>query len=134
MVEVFIDGASSGNPGKAGIGYLIFERKESHSLPILIKSGSKSIGIQTNNFAEYMALIFALVEVLKIGKVSCRVYSDSELLCKQIQGVYKIRNDNIYPIYVLAKHIIDLLEDFQIVHINREENKEADKLAKLAVK
>lgn len=126
MVKVYIDGASLGNPGKVGIGYLVYEKDA------LIKKEGISLGVQTNNFAEYMALVFALLEVFAIGKRQCEVFSDSKLLCEQVNGVYKVKNKNIYPLFVLVKKMISQFETFRISHIDREENKEADKLAKKA--
>ena len=124
MIDVYIDGSSIGNPGKAGIGYLLYKNKK------LIKNDSIYLGIQTNNFAEYMSLIFSLTEVLAQGYRECRVFSDSQLLCEQINGNYKVKNKNILPLFVLAKKIISNLDKFTITHIMREKNTEADKLAK----
>jgi len=60
------------------------------------------------------------------------VFSDSQLVCEQIKGNYKVKNQNIYPLFVLAKNLISKLDDFKITHIDREENQEADELAKAA--
>lgn len=123
MVKIYIDGASFGNPGKIGIGYLIYKSNS------LIKKEGVYLGIQTNNFAEYMALIFALFETLAMGEEELEVYSDSKLLCEQINGNFRVKNKNIYPLYILAKKMIAKLKIFRIYHIDREENREADKLA-----
>ncbi|OQX87901.1 MAG: hypothetical protein B6D55_01980 [Candidatus Omnitrophica bacterium 4484_70.2] len=128
MIKVFIDGASGGNPGKAGIGYLIYKGED------LIKKRSFYLGITTNNFAEYMALIFSLIEVLNLKEETCCVYSDSELLCEQINGNYKVRNKNLYPLYILSKHLISFFKQFKINYISRDKNKEADRLAKGIIK
>lgn len=127
MITIYTDGACAGNPGKVGIGYLLYDENNT-----LIKKESIALGVQTNNFAEYMALIFPLIDVLNQGRKKCRVFTDSKLVCEQIKGGYKVKNNNIYPFFVLAKRIISQLEDFQIQHIDREQNKEADKLAKKA--
>jgi ribonuclease HI len=126
MITIYIDGASIGNPGKVGIGYLLYKDNE------LLKQEGVYLGIQTNNFAEYMALIFALTECLGLGEKKCKVFSDSQLLCEQINGNYKVKNKNIHPLFVLAKKIISQFKDFSITHIDREKNKEADRLAKEA--
>jgi len=126
MLHIYIDGASIGNPGKSGIGYLIYNEN------FIIKKESIYLGIQSNNFAEYMALIFPLIDILSMGKKEVKVFSDSKLVCEQINGNFKVKNKNILPLFVLAKNIISRLDKFAIVHINREENKEADKLAKAA--
>ncbi|MDD5069363.1 MAG: ribonuclease HI family protein [Candidatus Omnitrophica bacterium] len=124
MINVYIDGSSVGNPGKVGIGYLIYDDDK------LLKKDSVYLGVQTNNFAEYMALIFALTESLSLGKLDVNVFSDSQLLCEQIKGNYKVKNNNIFPLFVLAKKIISKFDKFQISHIDREKNQEADALAR----
>ncbi|MCP4652420.1 MAG: ribonuclease HI family protein [Candidatus Omnitrophica bacterium] len=126
MLTVYTDGASIGNPGKVGIGYVIYENDK------IIKEGSVYLGVQTNNFAEYMALVFALIDVIGMGKKECQVFADSQLLCEQINGNYKVKNNNIFPLFVLAKTLIGQLDKFKISHIGREKNKEADKLSKKA--
>jgi|TARA_B100000315_G_scaffold257738_1_gene307525 ribonuclease HI len=126
MIKIFTDGASIGNPGKVGIGYLIYEGEK-----ILSKKGVY-LGVQSNNFAEYMALIFSLIDLLGLGKKKCHVFSDSQLLCEQINGNYKVKNNNIISLFALAKELISKLDSFKITHIPREENQEADALAKEA--
>jgi ribonuclease HI len=127
MITVYIDGASAGNPGKVGIGYLLYRGSA------LLKREGIYLGIQTNNFAEYMALIFALTEALGLGEKKVEVFSDSALLCEQVNGNFKVKNKNIYPLFVLAKKMISQFERFSISHIDRGKNKEADKLATEAV-
>jgi ribonuclease HI len=127
MIKVYIDGASFGNPGRVGIGYLIYRNDN------LVKKESIYLGVQTNNFAEYMALIFSLTDVLTMKETECQVFTDSKLLCEQINGRYKVKNNNIYPLFVLAKKIISQFKNFTITHVYRENNQEADKLSKKAV-
>ncbi len=127
MITVFIDGASAGNPGNVGIGYLIYKDKN------LLKKNGIYLGIQTNNFAEYMAFIFALTEVIGMGEKDVEVFSDSKLLCEQLNGNFKVKNKNIYPLFVLSKAIIEKFSNFRITHIEREKNSDADKLASEAV-
>jgi ribonuclease HI len=126
MVKVFTDGASIGNPGKVGVGYVIYKNEKR------IKDGSVFLGNQTNNFAEYMAVIFALTEILGMGERECEVLTDSQLVCEQIKGNYKVANENIFPLFTLAKKIIAQFNKFTITHIPREKNEEADKLSKKA--
>lgn len=127
MIKVFIDGASAGNPGNVGIGYLIYRDNN------LVKKNGIYLGIQTNNFAEYMAFIFALTEVLGMTEREVEVFSDSKLLCEQLNGNFKVKNKNIYPLFVLAKNIVSKFTKFSITHIEREKNTDADKLASEAV-
>jgi ribonuclease HI len=127
VVKVYIDGASQGNPGKIGVGFLIYKDNR------LIKKEGVYLGIGTNNFSEYMAFIISLLEVLALGERSCCVYSDSNLLCEQLKGNFKVKSKNIYPLYVLAKKIISKFDSLDIVHIDREKNREADRLASEAI-
>lgn len=126
MINVYIDGSSIGNPGKIGIGFVIYRDTK-----CLIKK-SITLGVGTNNFAEYMALIFSLTEVLSSGEKECMIFSDSKLVCEQINGNYKVKNQNIYPLFVLAKNLISKLKRVELKYIPREKNSEADKLAKEA--
>ncbi len=123
-----VDGASRGNPGKAGIGAVI--RGSDNTI---IERVSKYIGIATNNIAEYQALILALETAKQIGAEKISIYSDSELMVKQIKGEYRVKNEGLKPLYQKA---IGLLKDFKaygIIHVEREKNKEADKLANQAI-
>jgi ribonuclease HI len=129
-LTIYIDGASKGNPGKAGIGIAIYGGEGEK-----IKEISKNIGIATNNVAEYTALLFALQEGLLLGcREKITVYTDSELLCKQIKGEYKIKNDYLRVLFHLAQNLISGYKTFQIEHIGRELNTIADKLASQASK
>lgn len=129
-LTIYIDGACIGNPGKAGIGVVIYNEKGEK-----IKEISKSIGMATNNIAEYMAFIIALQEGLKLGcREKITVYTDSELLYKQIKGEYKIKNDTLKILFHPAQNLISAYKIFHIEHIKRESNKAADKLASESVK
>ena len=124
MITIYTDGSSIGNPGKAGVGYIFYKGSQP------IHQNSVFLGIQSNNFAEYMALIFALVDAIDLNEKKCKVFADSQLMVEQINGRYKVKNQNLLPLYTLAKQIISKFDDFKISHIDREKNKEADKLAK----
>lgn len=128
MVEIYIDGASLGNPGRIGVGYVIYRAEKR------IKSEGIYLGQNTNNFAEYMAFIFALIEANVLGITECKVYSDSKLLCEQIHGRYKVKNNNIVPLHLLVKKVMVLFKKVNLIHIPREKNKEADALAKQAAR
>ncbi len=126
MIKIYVDGSSIGNPGKSGIGYVFYNGTK------LLKKESIYLGIQSNNFAEYMALIFSLIDAISQDKRKVEVFSDSLLICEQIKGNFKVKNKNIYPLFVLAKKLVSKFESFNITHINREDNQEADELAKKA--
>ncbi len=127
-LDIHIDGSSIGNPGDSGIG-VIFSCED-----VTIKNISKYIGRQTNNFAEYTALVIALQEALIMKAESIRIFSDSELLCKQIKGEYKVKSENIKDLFQQAKNLLRGFKDHNITHIPREQNRGADKLARLAIK
>ncbi len=127
-IDIFIDGSSLGNPGAAGIGIIIAHGQ--HPL----KNISEAIGLKTNNFAEYTALIIALKEALSLKAAQINIYSDSELLCRQMSGAYKVKNETIKGLFQEAKELISRFEEATIRHIPREQNKGADKLARLAAK
>lgn len=128
QLEIYIDGASKGNPGPAGVGVVICQGGE------VLKNIANYIGNNTNNFAEYTALIHALEAALILKAEKIIVNTDSQLLCRQINREYKVKNENIIGLYNQALNLISSFRDFRINHIPREQNKGADKLANKAVK
>ena len=128
MVKIYIDGSSVGNPGNSGIGYLIYEQDS------VIKKESVYLGIQTNNFAEYMALIFSLQEALIRRANIVEIYTDSQLLCRQINNEYKIKSPNLIGLYSQVRNLLPAFDCAQVKYISREKNREADKLARRATK
>lgn len=127
-LEIFIDGASKGNPGPSGIGVVIC-RDGSR-----LKTISSYIGRSTNNLAEYAAFICALREAARLGARVLKVNTDSELLYRQIKRVYKVRNPNILSLYNQALDLMSSFKEVIITHIPREHNSSADKLATTAIK
>ncbi|MDO8281418.1 MAG: ribonuclease HI family protein [Thermodesulfovibrionia bacterium] len=127
--EIYCDGACSGNPGKSGIGVVIlFHGSKENELRI-----SEYIGEATNNIAEYTSLLKGLTEADSSGVKKVRVFMDSELVVKQIKGEYRVRNENLKLLWVKAMKLIDKFEKFEISHVRRELNGEADALARSAV-
>lgn len=126
VYEIFIDGASRGNPGPGGIGVVIKLGDK------IIKNISKYIGEVTNNIAEYSALVYALEEALVLRFDRIKINTDSELLYRQIKGIYRVKNTGIRPYYEQALRLIKGFGAIELQHIGREYNKEADKLAKNA--
>ncbi|KAL8518952.1 hypothetical protein ACS0TY_010057 [Phlomoides rotata] len=122
------DGASKGNPGQAGAGAIL--RSDDGSLICRLREG---LGIATNNVAEYRGFILGLKYALGKGFTSVRVRGDSKLVCMQIQGLWKVKNQNISNLYEEARKLKDRFVSFQIIHILRDLNAEADALANLAV-
>lgn len=123
-----IDGGSRGNPGPAGYGAYI---TDSDGRPLA--ELCDFLGVQTNNFAEYSGLIAALEYAVEHGYRSVKIVSDSELLVKQIKGQYKVRSEALLSIYAEAKAMIRKLEHFEIRHVLRHLNKDADRLANQAM-
>lgn len=128
LLIVFVDGASRGNPGPAGIGIVIKDARGR-----VLKEVEEYIGQFTNNVAEYRALVRALEEAKTMRARSVDVRSDSDLLVSQLEGTYKVKSPNLIPLYLEA---IRLLRSFpqQAVHrIPRGQNTAADALANRAI-
>ena len=127
-LQVYTDGASKGNPGRASIGVSVLNEG------VEVDSISKAIGIQTNNFAEYTALIEALKLLSdKYPGVELEAFADSELMIKQLNGIYKVKNANIKPLYEKIKSLLANFSSVSFTHVRREFNKRADELANLAL-
>lgn len=124
----YIDGASRGNPGKAAIGVVILNA-DGH----VIDGLKRYIGETTNNMAEYQALIEALTEGKRLGGKVVQIFSDSELMVRQINGVYKVKDSKLLDLYKEAKRLISGFTDFKIDHITRDKNSKADSLANEAL-
>ena len=123
------DGASRGNPGQAAIGATIKDGEGR-----LLASVSQPIGHATNNQAEYRAVIAALKEAVNLGAGEADVYLDSELVVKQVNGSYRVRNAALKPLYLEMKELAASFKGFRITHIPRRQNAEADELANMAFK
>lgn len=126
-LEIFTDGACSGNPGEAAIAVIIKEEGK------VIKEVSLAIGHSTNNVAEYTAIIYALQEALILKADKVNLFTDSELIYNQMEGVYSVKDPKIKTLFDQVQHLKSGLKIFQIHHIPREQNKNADKLAKKAI-
>lgn len=122
------DGGARGNPGPAGYGVVIEDQAGNK-----IAQLSEYLGYQTNNFAEYQGLIGALEYAVQHGPRALKVISDSELLVRQIKGIYKVKNSTLQDLHGRAKELISRLEWFSIGHALREHNQEADRLANEAM-
>ncbi len=123
-----IDGGARGNPGHAGYGVVI---EDEVGRPVA--ELSEYLGRQTNNYAEYSGLLAALSYAIKHGFKAMKVVSDSELLVKQINGEYKVSSPALKELYAQAMKSIDQLDYFEVKHVPREQNREADRLANLAM-
>ncbi len=128
-VVIFTDGTAEPNPGPAAIGATIKDEQGR-----LITTISQGIGRATNNQAEYRAVIAALEKAIELGANRVDMRSDSELVVRQINGKYRVKNAALKPLYQQVKHLQSLLEGFTITHIPRQQNTEADNLASIALK
>src|SRR6201984_2997260 len=122
------DGGARGNPGPAGYGVVVQDEAGRK-----VATLSEYLGHQTNNFAEYQGLIAALEYALQRGPKALKVISDSELLVRQIKGIYKVKNPTLQDLHARAKELIRQLDWFSIGHALREHNQDADRLANEAM-
>src|SRR5579885_2871444 len=120
----YTDGGARGNPGPSGYGVVIQDQSGRK-----VAALSEYLGHQTNNFAEYQGLIAALEYALSHGPKALKLISDSELLVRQIKGIYKVKNSTLKDLHGRATELIRQMEWFSIDHALREHNQEADRLA-----
>jgi probable phosphoglycerate mutase len=122
--RINIDGASRGNPGPAAYGVVIRDARGE-----TVAKLKKYIGRFTNNVAEYYGFIAAMDYALSHGVRAIRVESDSELLVKQMRGLYRVKSADLQPLYERAQKMSKGFDSFSIEHVYREQNREADALA-----
>jgi len=128
VMVAHVDGGSRGNPGPSGYGAYITDAEGKRLAEL-----GEFLGVQTNNFAEYSGLIAALEYAVEHGYGTVKIVSDSELLVKQMKGQYKVRSEALLAIYGEAKALIRKLDRFEIRHVLRHLNKDADRLANAAM-
>ena len=125
---LYVDGGARGNPGPAGIGVVILDAGNKK-----VKEIYKYIGEATNNIAEYNALICGLEEALNLSARDIIVHMDSELIAKQLSGEYRVKNADLKELFEKAIEILKGFSSFEIKHIDRSKNKDADKLVNKAI-
>ena len=128
-VTISADGASRGNPGPAAIGATIKDGQGE-----LVARISRPIGIATNNQAEYRAIIAALREAIRLGAKKADISLDSQLVVRQVRGQYRVRNAALKLLLQEVRQLTGCLEAFTITHVTRNQNKEADRLANMALR
>ncbi len=121
------DGGARGNPGPAGAGFVIVADGR------IVRRGGRYLGVTTNNVAEYEALIWGLENAIALGYRDVAVEADSELVVKQLAGVYKVKNAGLKPLFSRAQGLLRSLDSYTLTHIRRELNSEADALANEAM-
>jgi ribonuclease HI len=127
--HVYIDGASSGNPGESGAGVIAFSSEGNE-----LYQESIYLGCMTNNMAEYEALVHALEKARELMIKRIHIYTDSLLLANQMNGVYRIHNTCLQEYANKARVIMRNFDDYSVKYIPREKNRLADKLAKNGVR
>ncbi|OGD67146.1 hypothetical protein A2442_01985 [Candidatus Campbellbacteria bacterium RIFOXYC2_FULL_35_25] len=132
-IIIYTDGGSRNNPGIAGAGVFISDEKGNE-----LKKAKKFLGIQTNNWAEYEALIIGLEKAKgllgsEIGNTEVEVRMDSQLIVRQINGEYRVKEPSLFQQFVKVNNLKVNFPHIQFVHIPRAENKEADRLANEAM-
>lgn len=127
IFEIFTDGAASGNPGPAAIGVVIKQNGQT------VFELSRSIGCATNNAAEYQAVIAAIEESIKRQAQEITINTDSELLFRQLTGKYQVKNEALSVLFEQVRSLAKGVKKIEMRHIPREQNKEADRLAKQGI-
>jgi ribonuclease HI len=125
---IHIDGASRGNPGEAGFGIHVADETGAERASLY-----GYLGRASNNVAEYQALIHALRFALDQGVRRIRVFSDSELVVRQVEGRYKVKHPDMLPLHREAMRLLGRFESASVGHVRREQNQDADRLANRAL-
>jgi ribonuclease HI len=130
-VTIYCDGGARGNPGPAAIGAVVFDA--STDPPTLLASVSDYIGVATNNVAEYRALLAGLDAAAPLHAHTIRVRADSQLMIKQLRGEYRVKHENLKPLYSEARALLAAYEVVDLQHVPRAQNVEADALVNAAL-
>jgi ribonuclease HI len=127
-LHVYVDGAAKGNPGPASIGVLVQTREGRK-----VASFGEAIGETTNNFAEYTAMVHALrfISVFEVDRI--HVYTDSELMASQVNGEYRVKEKTLRSLHAQVLSMLRRYREYEVLHIPREKNSEADMLANRAL-
>jgi ribonuclease HI len=128
LLRLFTDGASRGNPGRAGAGIVIEDENG-----MKLKTMHRWLGEMTNNEAEYHALIDGLRAVTEWKPDRLEVYLDSNLVVQQLNGVYRVKEARLKPLHERARQLLASLPESSVKHVEREKNRRADYLANLAI-
>ena len=127
-ITAYTDGGSRGNPGPAAAAFILTDDKG-----LQLKARAFFLGRATNNVAEYTAVVKALEAAKQTDAKSITVFSDSELLVKQLNGQYRVKSDQLRPIFVRASQLLERFESWQVKHVTRNKNTRADKLVNRAL-
>ncbi|OGQ23445.1 MAG: hypothetical protein A3I05_07895 [Deltaproteobacteria bacterium RIFCSPLOWO2_02_FULL_44_10] len=127
-IVVYTDGAARGNPGPAGAGGLLLDPEGA-----VLGEVSAYLGEMTNNQAEYRALLLTLHRAHELGATEIHIFADSELMVKQLNGVYRVKNADLKPLFQETVQQLQKFKQYTIQHLFREKNKRADQLANRAI-
>jgi ribonuclease HI len=128
VITAYIDGGARGNPGPAGYGVHVVDNQGNTVAELY-----EGIGYATNNVAEYRGLLAALEWSIAHGHTRVHIKSDSLLLVQQVNGVYRIKNEGLLPLYRQARHLMAKVGNVTLEHVRREQNKDADRLSNLGM-
>lgn len=127
-LKLFSDGAARGNPGPAGAGAVLMDAEGR----VVARLG-RFLGVQTNNYAEYMGLLLGLKHARGLGVKELEVLADSELLIRQLQGRYQVKSPTLRPLYEEAAALLEQFPRVKLTHVPREKNKAADEMSNRAI-
>ncbi|HYY25077.1 MAG TPA: ribonuclease HI family protein [Candidatus Udaeobacter sp.] len=125
---LMVDGAARGNPGEAGCGVAICDEQG-----VVVEELTRYLGHATNNVAEYQALLIGLEALLRLNRKRVRIQSDSQLLVRQLNGEYRVKDEKLRTLSQRAISLLRQFKSYRIVHVPREQNKIADRLANKAI-
>ncbi len=126
--DLYTDGASRGNPGNGGVGVVLYDEDGN-----VFATAKEFLGVCTNNEAEYKALILGLNEALKRKCRDLSIFLDSELLVRQINGIYRVKNKNLQGLMKEIRKLLSFLDEYTVKHVERSKNRVADQLANDAI-
>ncbi len=127
-LRMWTDGAARGNPGPAGAGVALFDERGRPVAEL-----ARALGETTNNVAEYEALQMGLEEALRLGARQVEIFLDSELVVRQVEGKYRVRQPHLKPRLAKIRQLLSRFDSYRISHVPREQNRLADRLANQAI-
>jgi ribonuclease HI len=127
-VLIYTDGAARGNPGPAGAGAILRDADGT-----VIAEIAEPLGHATNNVAEWTAVLLALEEARRLGATHVDLRMDSELVARQISGIYRVKHPDLKPIHAVVMELLRGLDGYTVGHVPRELNKDADRLSNVAI-
>jgi ribonuclease HI len=128
-ILIYTDGAARGNPGLAGLGAVLRDAETGETLAEL----ATFLGVRTNNFAEWTAVESALAEAHRLGATHVDLRMDSELVARQIAGIYRVKHPDLKLIHRRVMQLLHSFEGYTVGHVPRELNKDADRLSNVAI-